>query len=189
MSCSGVASGVMGGPSREGEGLSPSYVWLKGAAAQRRLGGIHVTPAMKRGILSWLRSTCSALERELRNWLSSVWQRRRNPGSRWSRRSLGLASEAQTGLRVSCVALAPLWLGKPFLLLLMPPTSSLNAISVATGRGSATANPTPDLPGFLGMRSAGPMGKEMWIFPVETGRGLRRRGRGLLLFSNARRWV
>lgn len=56
------SAGVTQGLSRGSEGFSTSYDWFKGAAGVRRLGANSVTPAMKRGRRSWLRSMRSAPE-------------------------------------------------------------------------------------------------------------------------------
>lgn len=190
LSVTWAKSGVMRGLSRDGEGLSTSNDWFKEGAGVRRLEAIHVTPAMKRGTLSWLRSMCSTPDWWLCSWLSRVWQRRRNPATTWSWCPFGLSPEALTGLQVSCPGLLPQWLDLRLPLLLTQAPASLptepqwSEDFVAPERASPQSPMpalSPDRPGLRGIRSAGPMGNEIWIFPVETGRGLRLCGRGLML--------
>lgn len=184
----GNSSGLPRGLSRHGEGLSTLYDWFKGAAGVRLLGASHVTPAMKRGSLSWLRSTCSAPDWKVFSWLSSVWQRRRNPKDRWSWCVMTLGTEELTGLLLSCTGLVPQWLDRRSLSLPSTPQLQMEPAERVSDQSTRPAQ-SSNLPGLRAIRSAGPIGNEMWMFPVETGRGLRLQGRGLTLDSGLGRWA
>lgn len=181
-------SGLMRCLSRKGEGFTTVYDWFRGAAGPRRLGGIQVTPAMRRGTRSWLRSMCSAPAWWLCGWLSSVWLRLRKPAERWSCCPLRLDLEAPMGLVcASWTGLVPQ--GPKRRLLSPPPPTSTSPELKESGSLVAAPSPSPNLPGGLARRSAGLIGKVKGMFPAETGLGLRLCGRGLVLSSGRGSWA
>ncbi len=148
-------SGVIPDPINAATGLSRVKVLFIGEGGDSRVGVLTVTPAIKRGILSWLLSMTGLWWREDR-WLSSVWHLLRNRGLVSSGSTGDVSSRPTVSFNLEGSSYRPI-------LTFSTPSSFLSCVTIVfTSGGLAFAV----MFGWLGLSV-----NEKKMLPAEMGRG------------------